>query len=105
MPRWPAAPAAARAPLIAAPDGLGEGTNALLLRDLSIPTQFGRADSFRRHLGLLPQTASYYCEGLAFDIDDPGDLRAARLVAEASVPDELVVAAEDTVRVRDTVQR
>lgn len=94
-----------RAPLVVAPDRVGAGTNALLLRDLSLATQFGNADSYRRHLGLAPIVASFYSHGLAFDIDEPGDLRAARLVAEAVVSDELVVGAENGVRVRDTVQR
>jgi len=94
-----------RAPLIAAPDTESKGTNALLLRDLSIATQFGRADSFARHLALAPRAVSYHCDGLALDIDEPRDLRAARLIAEAAVPDELLVGTENRVRVRDTVQR
>ncbi len=94
-----------RAPVVVASDRIGEGTNALLLRDLSLATQFGNADSYRRHLGLAPNISSYYSDGLAFDIDDPGDLRAAGFVAEAVVPNELVVAPEDGVRVRDPVQR
>lgn len=92
-----------RAALVAVPDSAGEGTNALLLHDLSIATQFGHADSYRRHLGLASSVASYSSDGLGFDIDDPDDLRAARLVAESVVPDELVVGTEHGVRVRDTV--
>jgi 2-phospho-L-lactate guanylyltransferase (CobY/MobA/RfbA family) len=70
--------------VVAAPDLQGEGTNALGLTPPDrLRTSFGTRDSFHRHVrdaeraGL--RVGVHRSEGLAFDVDEPGDL--ARLSA------------------------
>lgn len=95
--------AARRAPAVAAPDRHGLGTNALVLRDLRLATQFGRADSLERHRWL--GAVVHHCPRLALDVDRPPDLVAAGLVAEPRVARQLVVGAEHLIGVGDRVQR
>lgn len=60
-----------------APDRHGTGTNALALRDAA-PAGFAfGADSFARHLRLLPGAAAVRRDGLALDIDTADDIAAA----------------------------
>ena len=71
------------ADVVASPDVLGEGTNALGLTppDL-LRTSFGTRDSFERHRraaeGAGLRVAVQRSEGLAFDVDEPADLERLR---------------------------
>jgi 2-phospho-L-lactate guanylyltransferase len=65
--------------VVAAPDLRGEGTNALgLVPPDRLRTSFGNRDSFHRHLVGAEQAGLrvgiHRSDGLAFDVDEPGDL-------------------------------
>jgi 2-phospho-L-lactate guanylyltransferase len=57
--------------IVAAPDSVDRGTNALLVR-ATIASRFGRDDSFAAHLAL--GAAVHRSRGLGFDVDSRADL-------------------------------
>lgn len=70
-----------RADVVVGPDTRRLGTNALALRPgVSMPTAFGRDDSFREHLAraeaLGLRAHVHESPSVAFDVDTPADLRA-----------------------------
>ena len=67
--------------LVIAPDASGDGTGALALRPvLAMPSCFGNADSFSRHVAAARaaglRAAIYHSPSVAFDVDAPEDYRA-----------------------------
>jgi 2-phospho-L-lactate guanylyltransferase len=69
--------AAERAGVAIAPDRAGEGTNAIALADArSFRFAFGEG-SFARHRAEAPGAEIVLRQGLALDVDTPGDLDAA----------------------------
>lgn len=66
--------AAEAAGSVIAPDRHNRGTNALALRDgVLLHPRFG-ANSFARHVEVMPSSAVVHREGLARDVDTPEDL-------------------------------
>lgn len=66
--------------VVLAPDARDEGTNALALAaGISLPTFFGRGDSFPDHVSAARSAGLSLgierSEGLAFDVDSPDDWR------------------------------
>jgi 2-phospho-L-lactate guanylyltransferase len=57
--------------IVAAPDLVERGTNALLVRE-RVATRFGREDSFAAHLQL--GAAIFRAKGIGFDVDARSDL-------------------------------
>jgi 2-phospho-L-lactate guanylyltransferase (CobY/MobA/RfbA family) len=76
-----------RAPLVLAPDRRDRGTNAFAVSPPDrIATCFGSEVSFARHVARARQSgipvAIHRSEGVAFDLDSPGDLALARDYAD-----------------------
>jgi len=102
------------ADVVAAPDRDHLGTNALALRlPAALPTCFGNADSYQRHLVAAAARAMRVVtidrDTLGFDLDGPVDL--ADLLAthatepEARIGGEGAVGAEAVVGVLDAIER
>jgi 2-phospho-L-lactate guanylyltransferase len=102
------------ADLVAAPDRDHLGTNALGLHlPAALPTCFGNADSYRRHVVAASARAMRIVtidrDGLGFDLDGPADL--ADLLAtrpsepDARIGDQGAVGAETRLGVVDTIER
>jgi 2-phospho-L-lactate guanylyltransferase len=73
--------------VVTGPDVLRRGTNALgLAAGVSLPTAFGRIDSFRDHLAIAAErdlrVYVHESAGVAFDVDTPADLRAMGALSE-----------------------
>lgn len=75
-----------RADVVIAPDRVAMGTNALGVRLPAGATCFGNEDSFRRHVAAAAgkRVEIVRTRGLAFDLDQPEDLRLIEIRSRAN---------------------